>query len=83
MAFGRAVPGRTATPETPICIGVLNDMAGAYSDYQRAGSVVAAQLAIEDFGGNVGNRPIELLVGDHQNKPDIGALSGAGAKLRR
>lgn len=62
-----------ATPESPIRIGVLNDMAGVYSDYQGPGSVVAADLAIQDFGPKIGNRPIELLVGDHQNKPDIGA----------
>ena len=54
-------------------IGVLTDMSGAYADLGGPGSVVAAQLAIEDFGGKVRGLPIELVSADHQNKPDIGS----------
>jgi len=54
-------------------IGVLNDMSGVYSDDQGAGSVLAAQMAVEDFGGSVAGRKIEVVSGDHQNKTDIGA----------
>jgi branched-chain amino acid transport system substrate-binding protein len=54
-------------------IGVLNDQSGPYSDLAGMGSVVAAQLAIDDFGGKVGGKPIQLVSADHQNKPDIGA----------
>lgn len=54
-------------------IGVLNDQAGPYSDPQGPGSVASAQLAIKDFGGQVLGKPVELVVGDHQNKADIGA----------
>jgi branched-chain amino acid transport system substrate-binding protein len=36
----------------PIKIGVLNDQSGVYADYQGVGSVIAAQMAVEDFGGN-------------------------------
>jgi branched-chain amino acid transport system substrate-binding protein len=56
----------------PLKLGVLNDMSGVYSDFQGIGSVIAAQLAIEDFGGRMGERPIAVISGDHQNKPDVG-----------
>lgn len=52
-------------------IGVMEDMSGVYSDLAGKGSVVGAQLAIDDFGGKVLGRPIELLSADHQNKADI------------
>ncbi|TCT00481.1 branched-chain amino acid transport system substrate-binding protein [Aquabacter spiritensis] len=54
-------------------IGVLNDQSGPYADPQGPGSVASARLAIRDFGGKVLGKPVELLVGDHQNKADIGA----------
>jgi len=57
----------------PIRIGVSTDRNGMVSDKSGDGSFVAARFAVEDFGPNVLNRPIEVLVGDHQNKPDIGA----------
>jgi branched-chain amino acid transport system substrate-binding protein len=53
-------------------IGVLNDMSGVYSDFQGPGSVVAAQLAAEDFATG-SKRKVEILSADHQNKPDVGA----------
>ena len=54
-------------------IGVLNDMSSLYADIGGKGSVLAAQMAVEDFGGKVLDQPIEVISGDHQNKPDIGA----------
>jgi branched-chain amino acid transport system substrate-binding protein len=54
-------------------IGVLNDQSSIYADLGGAGSVIAARMAIEDFGGKVLGKPIDLLVADHQNKADIGA----------
>jgi branched-chain amino acid transport system substrate-binding protein len=54
-------------------IGVLNDMSGPYADLGGKGSVIAAEMAAEDFGGKVADKPIEIISGDHQNKPDIGA----------
>ena len=54
-------------------IGVLNDMSGLYADIGGRGSVIAAQMAAEDAGGKVLDKPIEIISGDHQNKPDIGA----------
>jgi branched-chain amino acid transport system substrate-binding protein len=52
-------------------IGVLNDQSGTYADYGGKGSVEAARMAIEDFGGSVLGQKIELVDADHQNKPDI------------
>lgn len=57
----------------PMRIGVLTDRNGMVSDVSGDGSAVAARLAVEDFGSTVLDRPIQVLVGDHQNKPDIGA----------
>ncbi|MBB6309411.1 ABC transporter substrate-binding protein [Xanthobacter tagetidis] len=57
----------------PLRIGILNDQSGIYADMAGPGSVIAAQMAVEDFGGKVLGRPIEIVVGDHQNKPDVGS----------
>ncbi|HEY4919762.1 MAG TPA: ABC transporter substrate-binding protein [Xanthobacteraceae bacterium] len=54
-------------------IGVLTDMSGPASDATGQGSVTAARMAIDDFGGKVLGVPIELIVADSQLKPDIGA----------
>lgn len=56
-----------------IRIGVLNDMSGPYADLGGAGSVLAAQMAVEDMGGKVNGVPVEVISADHQNKPDVGA----------
>ena len=71
LASGAA---RAAPPDT-IRIGVLNDMSGPYADVSGKGSVIAAQLAAEDFAKEAGpGAPkVEILAGDHQNKADIGA----------
>lgn len=62
-----------AQTSEPVKIGILNDQSGIYADLAGPGSVVAAKLAAEDAGGSVLGRPIEILVADHQGKPDIGA----------
>jgi branched-chain amino acid transport system substrate-binding protein len=54
-------------------IGVLNDQSGLYADFGGRGSVIAAQMAVEDFGGKVLGKPIQVLSADHQNKPDVGS----------
>ncbi len=64
--------GRARAAERPLKIGVLNDMSGVFADYQGPGSVLAAQMAIEDAGGHAGARAVELVFADHQNKPDTG-----------
>ena len=60
-----------AASSQPIRIGVLNDMNGPFADNGGLGSVIAAQLAAEDFGNRLLGRPIEILSADHQNKADI------------
>ncbi len=52
-------------------IGVLTDMSGPYADLGGRGSVKAAEMAVADFGGTVTGKPVQLLVADHQNKPDV------------
>jgi len=54
-------------------IGVLTDMNGPASTPTGQGSVTAAQMAIDDFGGKVLGKPISVVIGDHQLKADIGA----------
>jgi branched-chain amino acid transport system substrate-binding protein len=54
-------------------IGILNDQSGLYADLAGAGSVQAARMAIEEFGGTILGKKIELTFADHQNKADIGA----------
>ena len=54
-------------------IGLVLDMASLYSDITGTGSVAAARMAVEDFGGKVAGRPVEVVFADHQNKPDIAA----------
>src|SRR5256885_13868659 len=58
-------------------IGVLTDMNGPAATPTGQGSVTSAQMAIDDFGGKVLGKPISIVVGDHQLKPDIG---GGGAR---
>ena len=54
-------------------LAVLNDMSSVYADYQGIGSVIAAQMAVEDYGGKVAGRRLEILSADHLNKPDVGS----------
>ncbi len=77
LKFAAVLVALTAAPalaETngTLRIGVLNDMSSVYADFQGPGSVVAAQLAVEDFAKQ-SKRKVEVISGDHQNKPDIGA----------
>jgi branched-chain amino acid transport system substrate-binding protein len=56
-----------------VVIGDIDDMSGVYADVIGPGGVEAAKMAIADFGGSVLGNKVELLVSDHQNKPDLGA----------
>jgi branched-chain amino acid transport system substrate-binding protein len=56
-----------------IKIGVMNDMSGTYSDLSGQGSVVAARMAVEDFGAATKGMKVEIVGADHQNKPDVGS----------
>lgn len=59
--------------EDAIRIGVLTDMSGLYSDQNGQGAVTAVKMAVEDFGGKVLGKRIEVIAGDHQNKADVAA----------
>jgi branched-chain amino acid transport system substrate-binding protein len=59
------------TPGGTVRIGILNDQSGPYADFGGKTSVDAGRMAVEDFGGKVLGRSIEIIVGDHQNKPDV------------
>ncbi|MBK1668580.1 ABC transporter permease [Rhodovibrio sodomensis] len=65
--------GDAAISRDVLKIGVLNDQSGVYADLAGQGSVEAARLAVQDFGGEIKGRPIEILSADHQNKPELGA----------
>ena len=54
-------------------VGVLNDTSGVFQDYNGPGSIEAAKMAAEDFAGGGKNIKVEIVSGDHQNKPDVGA----------
>ena len=64
---------RAQISDDVVRIGVLNDQSGLYADLGGPGSVVAARMAIEDAGGSVLGKPVEIVFADHQNKSDIGA----------
>ena len=72
LAVALACGGANAQ-QVNVKIGVLSDMSSLYSDIGGAGSVVAAKLAIADFTKANPNVKVELISGDHQNKPDIGS----------
>src|SRR6266849_1791082 len=60
-----------AAEPNAVKIGVLTDMSGPYGDAAGVGSVVAARMAVEDFGGALFGKPIEIVSADHQNRPEV------------
>src|ERR1700733_6458603 len=76
-AFAGAVLSSTAAlaqvSDDVVKIGVLTDMNGPASTPTGQGSVTAAQMAVDDFGGTVLGKPVTVISGDHQDKADIGA----------
>jgi branched-chain amino acid transport system substrate-binding protein len=74
-ALGLLAAGRPAWaqfPDDTVRIGVLTDMSGPFTDQVGVGSVVAANLAAEDFARDSGGLKVEILSADHRNKPDVG-----------
>ena len=73
LAF--AVSGGAANAQISddvVKIGVLTDMSSLYADATGKGSLAAVQMAVEDYGGKVKGKPVEVISADHQNKPDVG-----------
>ncbi|MGC1571062.1 MAG: ABC transporter substrate-binding protein, partial [Pseudolabrys sp.] len=65
--------GGANAQQVSVKIGVLSDMSSLYADIGGPGSVAAAKLAIADFTKDHPNVKVEMISGDHQNKPDIGS----------
>src|SRR2546426_4524000 len=61
-----------AQAQEKVRVGVLNDQSGVFATYQGIGSVIAAQMAVEDYGGKAAGKVVEVVSADHQNKPDVG-----------
>ena len=81
MVVGAAALAGAQTPKISddvVKIGLIEDMSGVYADITGMGAVTGARMAVEDFGGKVLGKPIEVVFADHQNKADIG-----GAIARR
>jgi branched-chain amino acid transport system substrate-binding protein len=66
-------PAHAQISDNAVRIGVLTDLTGLYTDNTGTGSILATQMAVDDFGGKVLGKPIEVLSADHQNKADIGS----------
>jgi branched-chain amino acid transport system substrate-binding protein len=59
------------TGNTPVRIGFITDMSSLYADIDGPAGGEMVRWAVQDFGGKVLGRPVEVLVADHQNKPDV------------
>ena len=68
-----AAPVHAQVSDGVIKIGVLNDQSSLYADLAGQGSVVAARMAVEDFGADKKGMKVEIVSADHQNKPDVGS----------
>ena len=68
-----ANPAQAQISDGVIKIGVLNDQSGTYADLAGPGSVVAARMAVEDFGAARKGLKVEIVFADHQNKTDVGS----------
>ena len=68
-----ASPARAQISDGVVKIGVLNDQSSLYADLAGQGSVVAARMAVEDFGAEKKGMKVEIVSADHQNKPDVGS----------
>jgi branched-chain amino acid transport system substrate-binding protein len=75
LAMGASSASAQKVTDDVVKIGVLSDMSSLYADTAGKGSAIAAKMAIEDFGGTVLGKKIELISADHQNKADIGATT--------
>lgn len=72
VAAGGLLFAGLAHAQESVRIGVLNDQSGVFATYQGIGSVIAAQMAVEDYGGKAAGKKVEVVAADHQNKADIG-----------
>jgi branched-chain amino acid transport system substrate-binding protein len=73
LSVAATEPAKAQVSDNVVKIGVLTDMSGPSSAADGPGSVAAAQMAVDDFGGTVLGKPIQIISADHQIKPDIAA----------
>ena len=73
LSVAATEPAKAQVSDDVVKIGVLTDMSGPSSAADGPGSVAAAQMAVDDFGGTVLGKPIQIISADHQIKPDIAA----------
>ena len=71
LLLGAAWPASAQISDDLVRIGILTDLSGPYADSGGKGSVLAAEMAVKDFGGSVKGKKVEVIAADHQNKPDI------------
>ena len=72
-AFAISANASLAQDKPPLKLGGILDMSSLYADITGSGSETAAKMAVEDFGGEVLGRKVEIVVGDHLNKADLSA----------
>jgi len=75
LAGAVAAPAQEKISDGVVKIGMIEDMSSIYADITGVGAVTAAKMAVEDFGGKVLSKPIEVVSADHQNKPDIASAT--------
>ncbi|NDP58596.1 MAG: ABC transporter substrate-binding protein, partial [Oxalobacteraceae bacterium] len=75
LLFAAGTHAQAQSASEPIRIGFITDMSGPYADTDGAGGLEAIRMAVEDAGGKVLGKKIEILSADHQNKADTAAVT--------
>src|SRR4051812_49779280 len=73
VALAMSAAAQAQVSDGVIKIGVLNDQSSLYADISGQGGVVAARMAVEDFGAAKKGMKVEIISADHQNKPEVGS----------
>lgn len=73
LALSVSAPSLAQVSDDTVKIGVLTDMTGVTADITGKGSVLAAELAVKEFGSTVLGKPIQIIFADHQHKVDVGS----------
>ncbi|WP_211112619.1 ABC transporter substrate-binding protein [Azospirillum sp. SYSU D00513] len=74
LALISGTAGAQEVSDGVVKIGILNDQSGVYAEFGGRSSYEAARMAVEDFGGTVLGKPVEVITADHQNKADIASV---------
>src|SRR5258708_947653 len=72
-AIAGLAAGSAAAQDFTVKLGILNDQSSLYADLTGQGSVVAARMAVEDFGAAAKGLKVDIIFADHQNKADVGS----------